>query len=216
MKSIRGIVHLVKTRWIFANKYNGDGTLDAQNTRLITKGFAQIPGVDFYELYAFVIRYESLCMNLAIAAAMDMEAWQIDYVVAYLNAKPQATVHIELPEGAKVEGKVRLLQKSLYGMMDGAANWWWTLDEDMKELGYCQLRADTAVRSHHEDGETTITSTYMDDTTRISTMKEGAEGAKAELGRKYKTKDLGEVSLHQQDTDLLDVNLTCFLLLFIT
>ena len=91
-------------------------------------------------------------MNLAIATAKDMEAWQIDYVAAYLNAKPQATIHIELPEEAKVEGKVGLLQKSLYGMMDGAANWWKTLDEDMKNLGYCRLRANTVVRSRHEDG----------------------------------------------------------------
>ena len=62
----------------------------------------------------------------------------------------------------------------------------------MKELGYCQSRADTAVHSCHKNGETTITSTYTDDTTGISTTKEGADKAKAELGWKFKTKDLGE------------------------
>ena len=134
-------------------------------------------------------------MNLAIAAAKGMEAWQINYVATYLNAEPQATVHIELPEGAKVEGKVGLLRKSLYGTMDGAANWWGALDRDMKELGYQRLRADTSVCSHHEGGETTITSTYTDNTTGISTMKEGAERAKAELGWRFKTEDLGEASL---------------------
>ena len=75
-------------------------------------------------------------MNLAIAATKGMEAWQINYVATYLNAEPQATVHIELPEGAKVEGKAGLLRKSLHGTMDGAANWWGALDRDMKELGY--------------------------------------------------------------------------------
>lgn len=123
-------------------------------------------------------------MNLAIAAAKDMEAWQIDYVMVYLNAEPQATVHIKLPEGAKVEGKVGLLLKSLYGMMDGAANWWVTLDKDMRKLGYQWSNADTSVCSQHEDGETTITSTYTDNTMGISMTKEGAERAKAELGRK--------------------------------
>ena len=44
-------------------------------------------------------------MNLAIAAATNMEAWQVDYVAAYLNSKPQATVFIELPDGAKQEGR---------------------------------------------------------------------------------------------------------------
>lgn len=130
-------VCLIKTCWTSAEKYDGDGKLNAWKAQLIAKGFTQIPGVDFYESYASIVQYESLCMNLAVAAAKNMEAWQIDYVAAYLNAKPQAMVHIELPEGAEVKGKVGLLQKSLYGTMDRAANWWKTLDEDMKELDYC-------------------------------------------------------------------------------
>ena len=94
-----------------------------QKARLVAKGFTQLPGVNFYESYASVIRYKSLRMNLAIAAMKIIEAWQIDYTVAYLNARPQATIYIELPDGAKVKGKVGLLQKSLYSTMDGAANW---------------------------------------------------------------------------------------------
>ena len=74
-------------------------------------------------------------MNLAIAAATNMEAWQVDYIAAYLNSKPQATVFIELPDGAKQEGKVGCLDRTLYGTMDGANNWWGTFDKDMSELG---------------------------------------------------------------------------------
>ena len=45
-------------------------------------------------------------MNLAIAAALDMEAWKVDYVAAYLNSHLQALTYIELPDGAKVKGKI--------------------------------------------------------------------------------------------------------------
>jgi hypothetical protein len=45
-------------------------------------------------------------MNLAIAATLDMEAWQVDYIAAYLNSHPQAITYIALPDGAKVEGKI--------------------------------------------------------------------------------------------------------------
>ena len=98
--------HLVSTRWTFANKYNADGNLIARKARLVEKGFTQIPGVYFFETYASVVRYESLQMNLAIATALDMEAWQVDYVAAYLNSQPQAITYIELPDGAKVKGKI--------------------------------------------------------------------------------------------------------------
>ena len=102
-------IYLVKTHWTFANKYDEDGRLNAWEARLVTKWFTQISGVDFYESYTSVIWYELLHMNLAIAMAKNMEAWQIDYIAAYLNAKPQATVHIKLSEGVKVKGKVGLL-----------------------------------------------------------------------------------------------------------
>ena len=74
-------------------------------------------------------------MNLAIAAANDMETWQVDYVAAYLNSKPQAEIYIELPEGGRVQGKIGKLNRTLYGTMDGAYNWWETLDAEMSELG---------------------------------------------------------------------------------
>ena len=120
-------VRTIGTRWTFANKYDSDGNLTGRKARLVAKGFTQIPGVDFFETYASVVCYESLCMNLAIAAANDMETWQVDYVAAYLNSKPQAEIYIELPEGAKVQGKIGKLNKTLYGTMDGAYNWWETL-----------------------------------------------------------------------------------------
>ena len=76
-------VRTIGTRWTFANKYDSDGNLTGRKARLVAKGFTQIPGVDFFETYASVVRYESLRMNLAIAAANYMETWQVDYIAAY-------------------------------------------------------------------------------------------------------------------------------------
>ena len=108
---------------------------------------------------------------------------------------PDFTTFIELPDGAKQEGKVKHLDKTLYGMMDGTDNWWGTLDEEMGELGYYQSKADPSVCSCHANGNVTITSTYTNDTTGISSSKEEANRVKEELGWKYKTKDLGDANL---------------------
>ena len=86
-------------------------------------------------------------MNLATTTAKDIEAWQVNYITAYLNAELQATIYIELPDSTKMEGKVGLLQKSLYGMMDGTANWWEMLDKNMKELRYKHSKIDPSVYS---------------------------------------------------------------------
>jgi hypothetical protein len=140
-------VHTIGTRWTFANKYDSDGNLTSRKARLVAKGFTQIPGVDFFETYASVVHYKSLRMNLTIAAANDIKTWQMDYVAAYLNSKPQAEIYIELADGAKVQRKVGKLNRTLYGMMDGAYNWWETLDAEMSELGYYRSKADPSVRS---------------------------------------------------------------------
>ena len=75
-------VRTIGTHWTFANKYDSNGNLTGRKAHLVAKGFTQIPGVDFFETYASVVCYESLRMNLAIAAANDMETWQVDYVAA--------------------------------------------------------------------------------------------------------------------------------------
>ena len=63
----------IRTCWMFANKYDLDGNLTGSKAHLISKGFTQIPGMDFFETYVSVVRYESLRMNLTIAAANNME-----------------------------------------------------------------------------------------------------------------------------------------------
>ena len=132
-------------------------------------------------------------MNLAITAANNMETWQVDYIAAYLNLKPQA--YIELPDGAKAQGKIGKLNRTLYGTMDGAYNWWETLDAEMSELGYYCSKADPSVRSRHADGNVTITSIYTDDTAGISSSCEEVEKAKDKLGWWYEVKDLGEANM---------------------
>ena len=185
----------IGTCWTFANKYNSNGNLSGHKAHLVAKGFTQIPGVEFFETYASVVCYESLRMNLAIAATNNMETWQVDYIVAYLNSKPQADIYIKLQEGAKVPGKIGRLNRTQYRTMDGAYNWWETLDAEMSELGYYCSKADLSVCSRHADSNVTITSTYMDDTMGISLSREEAERAKEELGWHYEVKDLGEADM---------------------
>jgi hypothetical protein len=190
--------NIMKNRWSFANKYDVDGGVVARKARLVAKGFMQIPGIDYFETYASVVCYESLRMNLAIAAMEDMEAWQVDFVSAYLNAPMREVILMEQPEGYMAlgtEGKVAQLDYTLYGTMQCANNWWDSLDKEYRQLGYYWSKADTSVRSRDIDGEKTIMSMYTDDITGISSSIAGAEQAQAELGLQYEIKDLGESKL---------------------
>ena len=69
------------------------------------------------------------------------------------------------------------------------------MDNEMGELGYYRSKADPLVHSCHADDNITITSTYTDDMTGISSSKQEAERAKEELGWTYETKGLGDANL---------------------
>jgi Reverse transcriptase (RNA-dependent DNA polymerase) len=42
----------MQNHWTFTNKYDINGKLVGRKVRLVTKGFMQIPGVDYFETYA--------------------------------------------------------------------------------------------------------------------------------------------------------------------
>ena len=57
----------VGCRWVFVKKRNEYGEITRYKPRLVAKGFTQRPGVDFDEIYAPVVRYDSLRLLLALA-----------------------------------------------------------------------------------------------------------------------------------------------------
>ena len=93
------------------------GTPRGTKARLVAQGFSQVPGLDFYDTFAPVIRMDSLRMILAIAAQRGMTLRQFDVVGAYLNAELEEEVYMRQPPGYDDgSGRVCRLLKALYGL----------------------------------------------------------------------------------------------------
>ena len=67
-------------------------------------------------------------MLLAVAASQGIKLTKIDISNAYLNAKVDEDIYMEVPKGVVIDGaseKTCLkLQKSLYGLKQAARNWY--------------------------------------------------------------------------------------------
>lgn len=66
------------TRWVFRNKQHDSGVIVWNKARLVVRGFRQIEGLDYTEVYAIVARLEAIRIFLAYASFMGFMVYQMD------------------------------------------------------------------------------------------------------------------------------------------
>ena len=206
MMRVKGVYELVNrpvdknvvgSKWVFAPKFDGEGSLTSRKARIVAQGFTQVQRVDFEETYAATACLESFQLLLAIVASKNLHLWQLDFVAAYLNSNINFDVYMEQPEGF-VEGeereKVWKLHKTLYGTMQGGHDWFKILSKVYQELGYHQSRAEPTVRTRcTRDGKFMIICTYTDDTLGGSSEENEAVKAKQELKERFEVKVMPDI-----------------------
>ena len=63
---------VIKNCWIFNVKSNG-----CKQACLVAKGFSQVEGLDFNQIFSPVVHYETICLMLALAA---LENWHMEAI----------------------------------------------------------------------------------------------------------------------------------------
>src|ERR1700678_809399 len=93
--------NVVDCRWVLRIKKNAAGEIEKYKARLVTKGFTQIYGVDYYKTYAPIARLASFRLLLAIAARNRWAVDTFDFDSAYLNCnlKEDEVIYLEQPVG---------------------------------------------------------------------------------------------------------------------
>ena len=111
----------VKSKWVFKLKADG-----RYCTRLVAKGFTQIPGIDFDETFSPVAHFELLHMLLVLATLEDWHIHSMDVKSVFLNGELDKEIYMEQPQGFIITGSESLvcyLKKAIYGLKQ--ASWAW-------------------------------------------------------------------------------------------
>ena len=115
---------IVKSKWVYKQKFTPDGKPLKFKAYLVAQGFSQVPGVDFDLTHAPALRLESFWLFLAIAAHLDLEIHGMDVVGAYLNGDLDHEIYMTQPLGYSDDsGKVLRLQKAIYGFKQAGRAW---------------------------------------------------------------------------------------------
>src|SRR5271155_1847855 len=208
--------NVMNSMWVYDIKWDGEENRIKDKARLVGKGYTQQLGINYNETWPGVTRLESVRMTAAVAAKLDLKLWRIDFVGAYLNSLTKEDIYMKQPEGfveAGYKDYVCKLVHTIYGIMQGGHDWYETLSETYKNLGYTTSRADPCVRFKNEDGNYTITDTYTDNIFGASNDDNEVKRRKDEIGRVWEIKDVGENEYFlgmrvQQDLTLGTIRLT--------
>ena len=116
--------NIIRCKWVYKIKTDETGAVAKYKARITPKGYMQVYGVDYFEVFANTGKYKTLRVVLYIAASRDMELRQLDVPQAFTQATLDEEVYMDMPQGFGVDGMVCRLQKSLYGLKQSPRNWY--------------------------------------------------------------------------------------------
>ena len=117
---------------------------------LVKKGYSQVDGVDFGEIFSPVTKLTSIRFIISIAATFDLEVEQMDVKTTFLHGDLEEEIYMKQLEGFIVKGKNELvckLKKSLYGLKQSPRMWYQKFDTYILGLGFVRSKVDHCVYS---------------------------------------------------------------------
>lgn len=175
-------------RWIFSRKRGPDGRVLRYKARIVLKGYAQRPGIDFKDLYSPVARFETIKCILALSAKEHLTVYQFDVKTAFLSADIDTELFMHQPEGFDDgTGRVCALKKALYGTKQAPRAFNQKINNTllgMKLVSLVQSQADPCVY-FSKPPHRLIVAIYVDDGIVTASDEKLVRDFIAELGKTF-------------------------------
>jgi hypothetical protein len=184
----------VGRKWLFKKKFNAQGKVEKYKGQLVAKGYSQVEGIDFGEIFSPVAKLASISFLLSIGAAFDLEVEQMDVKTILLHGDLEEEIYMKQPEGFVVKGKKELvckLKKSLYGLKQSPRMWYQKFDTYILGLGFVRSRLDHCVYSKQVGNHFIYVVLYVNDMLLVGNNMDVIKEVKSQLSSKFDMKDLG-------------------------
>lgn len=154
----------ITSKWVFNIKRTKDGKVERYKARLCARGFTQIEGIDYNEIFSPTTRYESIRILLSISAEYNWNLRQLDVKTAFLYGDLEEDIFMVVPDGVKAPAnKICKLNKSLYGLKQASRCWNQKFTNFLLKFGFVQSQADNCVFVGNFNGIKALLILYVDD-----------------------------------------------------
>ena len=119
--------------------------------RLVAKGYSQVEGIDFGEIFSPNAKLTSLIFILSIVAISNIEEEQMDVKRIFLHGDLEEEIYMKQPKGFIAKGRKELVCKmknSLYGVKKYLTMWYPKFDNSLLGIGLSKSKVDNYVYSN--------------------------------------------------------------------
>ena len=184
--------NVIGCRWVFKTKLEPTTKSIRFRARLVAKGYNQIHGIDYDQVFAPVCKQSTFRIFLTICNAMAMKIIHCDIKTAFLNGIIKEEIYMEPPEGLNIKNnKVCKLIKSIYGLKQAARSWNEISNDVLISLNFKRSDYDNCLYTVKNDTETTFLLIYVDDFLIASSDPKRVKHYIDSLSKKFKVKNFG-------------------------
>jgi hypothetical protein len=160
---------------------------------LVEKGYSQVEGIDFGDIFSPVAKLTSIRFLLSLVATFDLEVEKMDVKTMFLHGDLEEEIYMKQPEGFTVKGKKELvckLRKSLYGLKKSPRMWYQKFDAYILGLGFVRSKVDHCVYCKQVGEHFVYVVLYVDDMLLVGNNMKVIKEVKSQLSSKFDMKDL--------------------------
>jgi hypothetical protein len=96
-------------KWVFKKKMNVIGQVEKLKYQLVVKGYSQVEGVYFGDIFSPIEKLTSIRVLMSLAAIFDLEIEKMDVKTMFLHGDLEEDIYMKQPEGFVVKGKQELV-----------------------------------------------------------------------------------------------------------
>jgi hypothetical protein len=78
-------INPIESKWVFKKKLNAEGKVEKYKCRLVAKGYSQVEGIDFGEIFSLVAKLTFIIFMLSVVVLFDFEIEQMDVKTTFLH-----------------------------------------------------------------------------------------------------------------------------------
>jgi hypothetical protein len=177
-------MNVLPSTWACKCKHYPDGMIRKLKARFCARGDKQIEGIDFFNTFAPVVNWTTVCLMLILSIMVGLATKQVDYTAAFVHTpidkdpdwdrlseedRKKRGVFVDMPRGFSKQGKCLRLKRSLYGLKQAPRNFFQHLKIKLEKVGFT---TNIAVDPCLFISDKVICLVYVDDTLFYSPKEE--------------------------------------------